>query len=221
MTAKTQQATVVVGKGNPDLDIPAVQSAVNQGGSILLRGHFSFDRAPTTPAGETYSRMITITKEISLAGGTENHGELPVIEGGNWPFFVNAPGAIVAIHGLHFVRPKSGAIWVYAAGGLSITGCRIEGPQATAEQGAAAGTSSPISCGILVTADPHPPSTTNPGTPENFSGTLTIADNDIDMAGTSGALSLGITVFAVGKSPHQVDIDVSRNHIRNVSAPAI
>jgi hypothetical protein len=221
MPDKIQHPTEVIGKGNPDVDVPAVQSAVDQGGNIVLRGHFSFDRAPTTPAGETYSRMVTITKEITLAGGTEKDGELPIIEGGNWPFLVNAPGAVVAIQGLHFVRPKSGAIWVYAAGGLSITGCRIEGPQPTAEQGALAGQTSPASVGILVTADPHPPSTANPGKPENFSGTLTIADNDIDMAGTSGAPSLGIIVFAVGKPPHQVDVDVSRNHIRNVSAPAI
>jgi len=38
--------TVVVGTGNPDIDIAAVQAAVDRGGSILLRGHFSFNNPP-------------------------------------------------------------------------------------------------------------------------------------------------------------------------------
>jgi hypothetical protein len=38
---------VVVGTGNPDIGVPAVQAAVDQGGDIILKGHFSFDRPPT------------------------------------------------------------------------------------------------------------------------------------------------------------------------------
>jgi len=37
------QATVVIGTGNPDVDVPAVQAAVNLGGEVVLSGHFSFD----------------------------------------------------------------------------------------------------------------------------------------------------------------------------------
>jgi hypothetical protein len=37
-----------------------------------------------------------------------------MIGGGNWPFFREAPGGAVSIRGLHFVRPKGGAIWIYA-----------------------------------------------------------------------------------------------------------
>jgi hypothetical protein len=33
---------VVVGAGNPLIDVPAVQSAVDQGGTVLLRGTFDF-----------------------------------------------------------------------------------------------------------------------------------------------------------------------------------
>src|SRR6516165_6414868 len=39
--------TVVVGTGDPDIDVPAVQAAVDQGGNVILKGHFSFDRPPT------------------------------------------------------------------------------------------------------------------------------------------------------------------------------
>ena len=46
-TAGTQ--TVVVGTGDPDVDVPAVQAAVDQGGEVILQGHFSFDAEPTVP----------------------------------------------------------------------------------------------------------------------------------------------------------------------------
>jgi hypothetical protein len=42
---------VVVGTVNPNLDVPAVQAAVDQGGQVILKGHFSFDTPPTIPAG--------------------------------------------------------------------------------------------------------------------------------------------------------------------------
>ena len=40
------QPVVVAGTGNPDLDVPAVQAAVDRGGHLVLMGHFSFDRPP-------------------------------------------------------------------------------------------------------------------------------------------------------------------------------
>ena len=39
--------TVVVGTGDPDIDIAAVQTAVDRGGAVTLRGRFSFDNPPT------------------------------------------------------------------------------------------------------------------------------------------------------------------------------
>src|SRR5262245_13404952 len=47
--ARAAAQTVVVGTGNPDIDVPAVQAAVDQGGDVVLKGHFSFDRSPTIP----------------------------------------------------------------------------------------------------------------------------------------------------------------------------
>ena len=46
-TSALAQATVVNGTGNPNVDIPAVQAAVNLGGNVVLRGHFSFNTPPT------------------------------------------------------------------------------------------------------------------------------------------------------------------------------
>lgn len=165
----TAQSIVVVGTGDPNVDIPAVQAAVNEGGSVTLKGHFSFNRPPTAPNGSIYNRMVTISNNVVISGG---RGDMPVIEGGDWPFLVDAGSAHVTIQGLHFVSPSSGAIWVYSTGGIVVTDCKIESVQPIAEFATEAGQGPPLSGGIFIGADPHPPSATHPGIPENFSGTL-------------------------------------------------
>jgi hypothetical protein len=174
--------TVLAGTGNPDVDVPAVQAAVDQGGRVVLTGHFSFDRAPTKPAGALYNRMVTVSQDVAITGSPDQNGDLPTITGGNWPFFVDAVSAHVTIEGLHFVGPSAGAIWVYAIDGLTIANCRIEGIQPTVEFGTQAGQATALSSGISVLSDPHPPNNATPGRPGNFSGTLAILNNDIDMA---------------------------------------
>src|SRR5437588_8526545 len=124
--AVAAQSVAVTGTGDPNVDVPAVQAAVDHGGRVVLTGHFSFDRPPTAPAGAIYSRMVTVSKNIVISGGLDGKGDMPSIEGGEWPFFVDAVDAHVTIQGLHFVRPQAGAIWVHAASGLAVTGCRIE-----------------------------------------------------------------------------------------------
>ncbi len=186
-------------------------------------GHFSFDRPSTTPDGATYSRMVTVSKEVVISGARDASGEMPIIEGGTWPFFIDAAGTHVTIQGLHFVHPKAGAIWVYTVSGLTIAYCRIESPEATAEFAKEANQiASSLAGGIFAGGDPAPPNAARPGKPENFSATLAIDNNDIDMGGTPDGLFLGITLFSVGKSPdHEVDIYVSGNNVRNVTEPAI
>jgi hypothetical protein len=221
-TVAAQQPIAVTGTGDPNIDVPAVQSAVDHGGSVILMGHFSFDRPPATPPGATYNRMVTVSKSVVIAGGRDENGDLPTIKGGDWPFLVDAAGAQVTIQALHFVRPKSGAIWVYATGGLTVMGCRVQGIEATDEFGMQAGQTSAVSNAIFAGADPHPPSATQTGNPGNFSGTLAILNNDLDLEGTSGTLALGIVMFSVGKLPEkEVEIYVSGNKIRNTTEPAI
>jgi hypothetical protein len=216
------QAVVVAGTGDPNLDVPAVQAAVDRGGRLVLTGHFSFDRPPTAPAGVIYSRMVTVSKNIVISGSLDGNGDMPSIEGGEWPFFVDAVDAHVRIQGLHFVHPRAGAIWIYAVSGIAVTGCRIESIVPTAEFGIEAGQANPVTTAIFVGADPHPPSATQLGQPENFSGTVAILNNDIDVGATPGAQTLGVVVFNVGRSPdREVDIYVSGNNIRNSTEPAI
>lgn len=216
------QPFMVLGTGNPAVDVPAVQAAVDQGGNVVLLGNFSFDRPPTTPSGAVYSRMITISRTVVISGARDDQGAMSTIKAGTWPFFVDAAGANVTIERLQFVGPQAGAIWVYAVSGLTIANCRIEGLQPSAEFGVLAGQPRPLASSIYIGADAHPPNATYPGIPGNFSGTLAILNNLIDVGAKSDAQMLGIVMFGVGRDPdRQVNIHVSGNRIRNVSEPAI
>jgi hypothetical protein len=187
------QAIVVAGTGDPKVDIPAVQAAVDQGGNIVLTGHFSFDAAPTKPDGEAYNRTITVSKIVAIWGALDANGERPSIEGGFVPFFVETPGQPFAIYGLHFIRPKGVAIWVFAAGGLVIADCRIEGVEPSVEYASYAATANPLANAIFVGANPSDASQT--WVPENFSGMLSVTNNDIDVGGSASEQTLGVVVY--------------------------
>lgn len=210
------QATFVVGTGNPDMDIPAVQAAVDQGGQVFLKGHFSFDRPPTVPnavAGLPPATVL-ISKAVAIFGTPDQQNDTTTIEAGTIPFYIDAPGDGVTIQGLRFVHPTEGAILAYAVSGLTIASCKIEGitpvPNSIGNSGIFIGTS-PL------------PTLAQPGHPDYVTGQLSIVNNDIDaVGGTVMDNMLGITIFSVGQSPDkEVDIYVSGNMIRNVTEPAI
>src|SRR5215471_897902 len=81
-TSALAQATAVTETGNPNVDVPAVQAAVNLGGDIVLSGHFSFDTPPTIqnplqtvgfpPATILISRTVAISGigDAIIEGGT-------------------------------------------------------------------------------------------------------------------------------------------------------
>jgi hypothetical protein len=213
----TAQPTVVVGTYNPAVDVPAVQAAVNQGGEVILKGRFSFDTAPTVHTGLQgagyATAMVLISREVAISGLRGDDDEMTRIDGGTIPFYVEAPGAQVTIQGLRYVRPKTAAVFVYAASGLVITFCRIDGIE---PQPAFA------SNGIAVLTSPLP-TPTSPGAPGNLAGTLLITNNDIDMAGgTAADNTVGIVVFSAGQTADNgVDVYVSGNRISNVTEPAI
>ena len=214
-------ANVVVGTGDPNLDVPAVQAAVDQGGHVVLHGHFSFDRSPSPPTGMGFPHEVLVSKKVVISGTRDGQGEMTTIEGGIDPFGVEAPGTRVTIQRLRFVHPKGNAIEVTAVSGLVIAYCRIEGLE---PQPNPAVPGPPIGAGILVATTPHGalPTADQPGRPENVSRTLSIFDNDIAVVGTAGLRSLGIVISSVGKSPDtEVDIYVSGNNIRNATARAL
>jgi hypothetical protein len=198
-----------------------VQAAVDQGGDVVLSGHFSFDAPPNAintvakelvPIGLPAHAEVKITRAVSITGGGDEEDDLATIEGGAIPFYIEAPGQAVTIRRLHFVRPTSHAVLVFAVRGLEITSNRVEGVK----------TFNPSLNGavsVLTGAIPNP---TKPARTGNVTGKILIADNDFDLSGgTTAENVLGLTVFSVGDSATPVDIHVTGNRIRNTTEPAI
>ncbi len=211
---------VVTGTGDAALDVPAVQAAVDQGGAIVLRGHFSFAGTPTKPVAPLlasgwypHAAEVLVAREASISGVRSADGEMTTIEGGTIPFYVEAPGQPVTIRGLRFVRPIAAAILVSAVRGLEIASCKIEGVVPFAGGGE----------GIAINTRGEIPMPTNPGKPDNISGHLLVARNDIDaVGGTAHAYTMGIVAFAAGQSPAaEVDLDVIGNTVRNTTESMI
>jgi nitrous oxidase accessory protein NosD len=117
----------VIGQDNATVDAPAVQQAVDAGGTVVLHGTFNFVnvRLPA-PLG---SRVILVTRAVTirgenatiLGGGSAAPGGLQTV------FFIDAPGADVTIEGLRFVNPHNAAIRVARSGDLRIAKCQVEG----------------------------------------------------------------------------------------------
>lgn len=209
------QATVVTGSGNPAVDVPAVQAAVNAGGDVVLMGHFSFDTPPTVPtplrAVGIPPATILISKAVAISGAPDAS-----IEAGTIPFYVEAPGASVSIQKVRFVRPAKSAILVYAVSGLVVASCRIDGITLLPNIQFSG-------IGIGASDMAMTPTPSRPGHPEKISGRIVIANNDLDLAGgTAPNNVLGITTFSAGQSPDRgVDLYITGNRIRNVTQAAI
>jgi hypothetical protein len=69
--ASAAAPVVVVSTGNPDIDVPAVQAAVDRDGAVTLKGHISFNRPPTVPTATTFAgglATILVSKEVTISG---------------------------------------------------------------------------------------------------------------------------------------------------------
>lgn len=204
---------ILVGTNNPAVDVPAVQAAVDQGGNVILNGHFSFNSPPTIPtafppAAGYPQATILVSKAVTISGENKTR-----IEGGSIPFYVDAPGASVTIQELFFINPTARAIVVYAANGLIIANCKIAGVVPVLSSGCA---------GIDINTIGAVPTLASPGLPENIFGTVLVTHNEIDIGGTSPDNTLGIIVFSVGLSPdNEADVYIVGNKIRDTNEPAI
>jgi hypothetical protein len=213
LAASAAAQVVVVGTGDPNIDVPAVQTAVNQGGEVILKGHFSFDRPPTiaTALPGFPPATILVSRAVAITGTQDGDDEMASIEAGTIPFYVEAPGAPVSIQGLRFVLPKRNAVFVYAASGLVIANCRIEGMEPVNQTATA----------IAINTSGDVPTPSRPGHPENISGTLLVVNNDIDVGGTTQDSTLGVVIFSAGVPGAEVEAYVSENRISNTTEPPI
>jgi len=124
LPARADEITVI-GTGQPGQDIKNVQAAVDNGGSILLRGNFNFG-----PEGR-----VKITKDVRINGEADSVGEPTTkITGGFWTFYSPLPvkgaapadkGPIVAVHSIRFDGAKGTPLHFPYIGGLDVRGCTV------------------------------------------------------------------------------------------------
>jgi hypothetical protein len=107
-TASWQVAptTVVLGADNPLVDVPAVQSAVDQGGTVILRGTFDFGtdagnhiivpgRTGAAQDRKGTSTVFIYQKDVTILGETGQRGELlTVVKNGMPAFWIGWDGEI-------------------------------------------------------------------------------------------------------------------------------
>src|SRR5438552_10722582 len=114
--------TVVVGRDDPAVDVPAVQAAVDLGGSVLLVGAFDLGEAG----------RITLVRDVEISGeaGQGTGVPLTTIRRGEWSFHTPFPSSLplppaqpgpkVAIHHIRFVESRGTAIHLAYSGGALI-----------------------------------------------------------------------------------------------------
>jgi hypothetical protein len=113
---------VVVGTNNAAIDVSNVQQAVDECASVTLQGKFRF-------VGMTSGfpfRVVTVSRSVNITGQPNEQGQLPVIVGGETPILVDAPGAVVRIRGLRFIRPIARTIRIVTAMEVLVANCTIE-----------------------------------------------------------------------------------------------
>jgi hypothetical protein len=83
---------IVVGTGDPAIDVPAVQAAVDHGGQIVLRGRFSFDAPGTKPLSAQLTTgpamphfaEVLIAHAVSISGAPGLGEAMATIERGTY-----------------------------------------------------------------------------------------------------------------------------------------
>ena len=129
----------VLGQNNATVDVPAVQQAVDAGGTLVLHGTFNF--LNVSLPGPLGTRVILVTRAVTIRGQ-----DVTIVGGGSAAaggqqavFLIDAPGADVTIEGLRFVNPHNAAIRVARSGNVTIATCQVDGltPSAVGVQKAA------------------------------------------------------------------------------------
>lgn len=206
--SKPQQSQwIIEGTGDPDIDVAALQMAVDNAPEdarkIFLKGTFSFET-------QTGPKQVIIKNWANISG-FDDFGNKAIIQGGEIPFSVESGSQPVAIQGVHFISPRQFAIRVGKVTGLGIDRCVIEGVQmVTTTQGTDTFTTA---AGIFVTE------TDVTGKPVGaISGKLTISNNLIDISSIAGDRTQGIVISQAPSSQNDVDIVISGNKVMNVTA---
>jgi hypothetical protein len=209
--------SIVTGQNNPELDVKAVQEAVDKGGSVLLKGMFDFGQ----------KGQVKITKDIEVSGESDSKGmPLTKIAGGFWTFHsplastelpLPGPGPKIKIKNIHF----DGSVWTPMHFPYT-SGAEISGNKITNVHPFAIPIKWPGGEKLLVTAGALL------GTrfahrekilPGAVTGNLIFANNDVDLRCENPAKTMGQGAFFIWT--WGATIEIKGNRIRNVTRNAI
>lgn len=202
--------TVVTGQNNPAGDIPAVQAAVNGGGSVLLVGTFDFGDAG----------RVLLLNDVDILGEVDEAGNrLTTIRRGEWTFFTPLPtpmppttrGPKVSIQNIHFDGAKGTAIHLAHSGGALLQNNKVTGMR-----GRAFGLDNFDRTPIIVGPENTRPRKNVEMTPLLVSGDIQVFDNEVSVAGAEPATKTrGVGIFIsmyVG-----ADVRVERNLVTDTT----
>ena len=205
--------SIVTGKSDPGSDIVAVQSAIDKGGSVLLKGTFDFGK----------DGKVKISKDVNVYGETDAQG-IPVtkIQGGFWTFHstlpeqlpIQSPGPKIGIQSIHFDGAVWSPIFLPYCGGAEITNNKITNVRPV--PGTVFGKEGMYRHqGITLVPIFALPKEHQKYQPGAVTGTIMIADNDIDLSTDLPEKTMAQGVLVIGATG--ANIQILRNRVVNCS----
>ena len=209
----TEVVQTVMGHNDPAVDVAAVQKAVDQGGTVLLKGEFDF--------GDKGS--VTIARDVRVIGEVDDRGgPRTTIKGGQAtlrsvrPEAPAALGPKITIQHIHFDGASLTPIQVAYASGATITGNLITRvrPVAFPPDAFSGGKPYNMQHGIVLMSGKSAAYQ-----PDAVTGMLTITDNEIDLANDAPTTTLGMAIWLAHTTG--VNANIARNTVRNASRNGI
>lgn len=209
--------TVVRGRGDPVLDVAAVQEAVDRGGLVRLQGEFDF--------GATGS--VRITRDVAILGeATATQGPRTVIRGGQAPLRSLPPeqagaGPRVEILHIHFDGPRWMAVHLAHASSVAVVGNRFTRVQPIAFPASPMSQGKPYNMqqAVVIGGTAIAPGQPLPYRPDAVTGPLAVSGNEFDLATPAAKSTIGMAVWVVRATG--VRGEIAGNTIRNAPRNAI
>ena len=217
--ASAEAQITIVGQNNPTIDLQGVQRAVDQGGTINLKGTFDFGN----------EGRVNITKDVKIIGETDNGGKpITKIKGGYWTFHSplpaklppEVPGPKITIQGIHF----DGALWVPIhlanSSGATISNNKITNVRPKLMDEPVFGKPGlNRQQGIACLSSYVQPIETRKYIPNAITGNLIIEDNDIDLTNEVPTKTMSQGVLVIWTTG--INAQIQRNTVINCARNSI
>jgi hypothetical protein len=208
----------VVGQADAAVDVAAVQAAVDQGGTVRLKGTFAFGDGG----------QVRITRDVAIVGEADAQGRpLTTIRGGLAslrslpPETLAGPGPKIEIRRIRFEGAQWTPIQLMHTSGAVVAGNVFTGVKPAAFPPGPISGNRPFHMqhGVIVGGPASEPGKSVPYRAGTATGRVSIADNEFDLANDVPRSTIAQAIFVVYTTGVQADI--ARNRIRNVSRNGI